>query len=289
MMRRSRLLETDGFNQLARTRNGYCLYNTNDIYVGQSVEKYGEFSQLEASLLEQLLQAGDIVIEVGANIGAHTVGMAKRVGAAGRVLAFEPQRLVFQDLCANIALNSLTNVDCYWAACGKASGSIVVPELDPGQRNNFGGLSLENGRTGRNVQCYALDDFMALPKVKLVKIDVEGMEALVIQGGMRLIAKFKPVLYVENDRVEKSDALIRLIAALGYRMYWHKPPLFNPDNYYADAEDRFPGIVSVNLVCAHRDVPLDFAGLDEVAGAAPSEPLPQDSAQPQRSKGPRWF
>ena len=75
----SRLLDTDGFNQLAKVRNGYCLYNVNDVFVGQAIEKYGEFAWFEAHFLEQLYGSGDVVIEVGANIGAHTVGIAKRV------------------------------------------------------------------------------------------------------------------------------------------------------------------------------------------------------------------
>ena len=128
-MNRSRLLESDGHNQLAKGRNGYYLYNTNDTYVGRAIEKYGEYGGQEARFLEKLCSAGDIVIEVGANIGAHTVVLAGRVGPSGHVLAFEPQRLAFQTLCANVALNSFTHVDCYWAALGAQRGSIAVPEL----------------------------------------------------------------------------------------------------------------------------------------------------------------
>src|SRR4051812_46112945 len=128
-MSRSRLLDTDGCNQLAKGHKGYYLYNIHDIYVGQAIEKYGEYGGLEAEFLEQLCGPGDVVIEVGANIGAHTVGIAKRVGPTGYVLAFEPQRLVFQNLCANIALNSLTNVGCHWAAVGTTQGFVTVPEL----------------------------------------------------------------------------------------------------------------------------------------------------------------
>ena len=56
---------------------------------------------------------GYISLDVGANIGCHTVPFAKLVGESGRVVAFEPQRLVFQNLCANLALNALTNVYVY--------------------------------------------------------------------------------------------------------------------------------------------------------------------------------
>jgi FkbM family methyltransferase len=263
-MSRSRLLDADGFNQLAKGHKGYYLYNIHDIYVGQAIEKYGEYGGLEAQFLEQICGPRDVVIEVGANIGAHTVGLAKRVGPMGYVLAFEPQRLVFQNLCANIALNSLTNVECHWAAVGATQGFVTVPELDFSQRNNFGGLSLVNVRQGRRVPCVTLDDFLGLPRVRLIKIDVEGMESDVITGGKQVIAKFKPFLYVENDRIDKSENLMRLIDGLGYCMYWHTPALFNPHNYYGEAENIYDNIGSFNMFCVHRDIPMVIKDAQEI-------------------------
>jgi hypothetical protein len=65
----------------------------------------------------------------------------------------------------------------------------------------------------------------------LVKIDVERMEREVIEGVRALIERSRPFLYIENDRVEESAALISLIQDCGYRLWWHIPPLFNPDNF----------------------------------------------------------
>jgi FkbM family methyltransferase len=261
---RSRLLETGDFNQLAAGRDGYFLYNRNDQYIGRSIELYGEFSALEMKLFGQICTPGSVVIEVGANIGAHTVGLARLVGPQGRVLAFEPQRLSFQTLCANVALNSLDNVDCFWAALSSQEGFINVPDLNPRVENNFGGLALLGRESGRRVPCLTLDQYVTLPKVDLVKIDVEGMEADVLRGGEGLLKRFKPVLYVENDRLEKSEALTRLIASFGYRMYWHLPPLFNPDNFFANRENSYPNVVSVNMLCMHRDSHIRTTGFDEV-------------------------
>jgi FkbM family methyltransferase len=263
-MSRSKLLETAGFNQLAAAKDGYLLYNRNDEFVGRSVQKYGEFSVLEMKLFEQVCGAGDVVIEAGANIGSHTVGLARLVGSQGRVLAFEPQRLVFQALCANVALNSLTNVDCYWAALGNQEGLVTVPEVDPDRYANFGGLTLLGVQKGMQISCFTLDRFVALPRVSLIKVDVEGMEAEVLRGGEQMLRKFKPLLYVENDRLELSEALIGLIASFGYRLFWHLPSLFNPNNFYGDDENCFPDIVSSNMLCVHRDSGVNLEGLPEV-------------------------
>jgi FkbM family methyltransferase len=263
-MDRARLLDAAGFNQLAQSDAGYLLYNTHDVYIGRSIAKYGRYAGIEARFLERLCAPGDNVIEVGANIGAHTVALAKRVGPQGRVVAFEPQRLVFQALCANVALNSLANVDCHWAALGRTRGRVGVPELDPGRPANFGGVSLA-GLPGRSVPCFTLDDFVSMPSLKLVKVDVEGMEQDVLAGGAKLLARHRPLLYVENDRVERSEPLMRAIDALGYRIYWHTPPLFDPHNPYGDREDVFPNVRSFNLLCVHRERAIEVAGCEPVA------------------------
>src|SRR3974377_1223895 len=141
-MSQSRLLESDDFNHLAKCRGGYLLYNQNDVFIGRAIEKYGEYSGLEMHLFKQICTSGAVVVEVGANIGAHTVGLARLAGPQVGGLAFEPQRLLFQTLCANAALNSLENVDCHWAALGSREGSITVPEINPRQEFNFGGVTL---------------------------------------------------------------------------------------------------------------------------------------------------
>src|SRR5262245_11408475 len=106
------------FNHLSMCRYGAMLYNINDWPVGQSLDAYGGYGVGELHLFLQLICAGDTVVEVGANIGAHTVFLSRMVGETGKVYAFEPQRIVFQTLCANVALNSLTNVHCFHSAVG---------------------------------------------------------------------------------------------------------------------------------------------------------------------------
>ena len=81
------------------------LYSIADIYIGRSLDLLGEFCEDEARLHRDVIGEGDVVVDAGANIGSHTVVYGKAVGPAGRVHAFEPQRLVFQVLCAIVALH----------------------------------------------------------------------------------------------------------------------------------------------------------------------------------------
>ena len=85
------------------------MFNRNDRFIGRSLEHYGEWCESELDLLLRFCGESDVVLDVGANIGSHTCAFAKAVGANGTVFALEPQRLAFQLLCGNIALNVLTN------------------------------------------------------------------------------------------------------------------------------------------------------------------------------------
>ena len=263
------VLDPNGFNELALTRSGPMVYNKNDIYVGGSLSKYGEFSVAEQVIFDQLIKPGMLIVEVGANIGAHTVDLARMVGAHGEVHAFEPQRIVFQTLCANLALNQCTNVFARQVAVGAEPGTIMVPPVDPGTRNNFGGISLGVFAGGESVPTITLDS-LDLPACHLIKIDVEGMEVEVLQGAGKTIDMYRPFLYVENDRESRSEELLTLIERLDYIAYWHLARLYNPNNFAGDPEDVFPGIVSINVFCVPRETKYPVNGLRRVSSATDS-------------------
>ncbi len=247
-----------GYTRLRRCRHGLTVYPLTDRFVGWSLDRYGEFSQGEADLFRQLVKPGQVVAEIGANIGAHTAALAAMVGPGGGVLALEPQRVLFQMLCANVALAGHTNVHTHHAAAGREEGHILVPNIDYGAEGNFGGVTLGEYEKGARVRVARLDDF-GLGACHFLKIDVEGMEGEVIAGAAETIRAFRPVLYVENDRREKSASLIAQLFGLGYRLYWHLPPLFNPDNFLANPENVFGRIVSVNMLCLPEERPRKMA------------------------------
>lgn len=257
------LADFPAFNRLKQCRYGTMLFNMHDIYIGRSLEEYGEFSEGEVELFRQIVRPGQLIVEVGANIGAHTVFLAQAAGPRGTVLAFEPQRIVYQTLCANVALNNLSNVHGFCTAVGKEPGQISVPACDPNRPNNFGGLSLGTYTHGELTPVVTIDGF-SLSRCDFLKVDVEGMELDVLQGAAGTIQKCRPLIYVENDRPEKSVALIRYLDQLGYNMYWHKPPLFNPNNFAGNPVDVFPRIVSINMLCIPKNVLQQMEGFEQV-------------------------
>ncbi|MCU0611612.1 MAG: FkbM family methyltransferase [Candidatus Eisenbacteria bacterium] len=259
------------YNKVKICRHGIMVFNPNDAYLGRSLDLYGEFAEAEIGLLCRTVEEGSVVLDVGACIGTHTLPLAKAVGPTGTIHSFEPQRLMFQTLCANIALNSITNVFAHHAAIGDAFTTLFAPKADPYRQTNFAGFSLRAGPPGEPVPAVTIDA-LGPERVNLIKIDVEGMERSVIEGATETIGRFQPVLYVENDRNTLAGELVACIAGLGYRMYWHTPPLYNPANFMKREENAFGEIASLNLLClpdGGRWRPEDFA---EIEGFSP-EPL----------------
>jgi FkbM family methyltransferase len=241
-------LPSDGFNELAMCRSGPMIFNRHDQYIGASLRKYGEFSNGETTLFREILKPGMMVVDVGANIGVHTVEFSHLVGNEGSVFAFEPQRLVYQTLCGNLALNSCRNVHAYLIAIGETTGEIRVPALSPDRANNFGGLALSDQTIGEPVPMHRIDSF-GLRACHLIKIDIEGMELAALRGATETIARCRPVLYVESDREDLSQPLLDLLAEWNYNVHVHMPPIFSPDNFAGDPEDIFPDLISRNLLC----------------------------------------
>ncbi|MEE3717829.1 FkbM family methyltransferase [Tumidithrix elongata RA019] len=225
-------------------------------FISDFVNFYGEWADLEVSLFLSILEVGDDVIEVGCNIGTHTIPLCQFVGNTGKVIGFEPQRVLYQMLCGNMAINNLTNAYLYHDAVGDMDGEIYVPSQNYDTKGNYGGLSLGSYAFGEKIALRSLDSLEiigSLTKLKLIKIDVEGMEANVIQGAKHLISKFRPFLFVENDRKDKGNALIDLLHDLEYDCYWFCTRRFNPNNFNGATIDITQGIGDYNVLCIPRE------------------------------------
>lgn len=242
---------------------GPMAYLIHDHYIGKSLDLYGEFSPGEADFFSQVLKPGMTALDVGANVGAHSVLFSKLVGRNGLVLSFEPQRVIYQLLCTNLMLNGHIHAKAYHAAAGGTPGTLRVPPVDYLKPANFGSLSLGAWEVGEEVPVMTIDQF-CLPKCHLIKADVEGMESDVLAGAAETIARCKPILYVENDRKEKSKQLVQTIFDMNYRAFWHITPYFKPNNFRGNSENIFGGTVSINLIGIHSSFNIVMEGAREV-------------------------
>ena len=259
--------------QIFKTRSGPMLALTTDFFVGKAIELYGEYCPEEGRILSQGIRPGMNVIEVGANMGAHSVDMA-RACAPGLFYAFEPQPRLFQVLCANLALNNIANARAYPDACGAEPGEALVPLIDYDRVGNFGGVELarESGGEGIKVTVRTIDG-LGLDQCGLIKIDVEGFEPDVLRGAEATIRRCRPVLYVENDRTAQQQQVIDLVASMGYRMYWHAPRLFDPGNFRGETRDIYNNVASLNMLCVPAERNSVVQGLTEIDPANWTSPI----------------
>lgn len=167
------------YTQLLPCRWGWFVGLKSDPFQTGSILTLGEWAPNEVYILQGFLQPGNVVADVGANVGNMMLAFAAAVGPRGRVICFEPQRFPYMCLCANIALNSLMHyVEAHPFAVGESQGTIDVPILDPTQQiTNYGGVSLLDEHTTPTEKVALINlDSLNLPALHLMKVDVEGME-----------------------------------------------------------------------------------------------------------------
>ncbi len=237
-------------------RYGDMTFYRTDKWLGRSLALYSEWSEGEVDLFRAILKPGDVVAEAGANIGAHTIPLAKIVGETGCVYAFEPQPEIYNDfLVVNTTrhyfVSGRSGVKTCQAALGDSKGSVVLEDM---RLDNPGGCAVRRESTafGRTAHQTKLD-LLNLERLDFYKLDCEGSELSALKGSRETIERCRPILYCENDRIEKSEELLLWIHNAGYRIYHHAVPLFNPSNHAGYPVNVFGGIVSMMVLCVPKE------------------------------------
>lgn len=192
--------------------------------IGKCFELYGQYSESEIAMMRAFLREGDVVIDVGANIGDLTLPLSQAVGPTGRVYAFESHPETFNILGANLALNQVRNV--------RTLNYFVARDDSAETASPHYGATAYIGDVWKP-QFMPLDA-LDLAQCTLIKVDVDGHELEVLRSGEMQIERFRPVLYFENDVREASRDLLSFVQQLGYDMYWHPASVFEPDNFFGN-------------------------------------------------------
>lgn len=153
------------------------------------------------------IQEGTI-LDIGANMGSFTIPLAY-YNPQYTFMAFEPQRRVYYQLCANIAINKLNNVLAHNVALGKERTELLIDVPDYDNEPNIGAFSLDKEvrehddylcktkSVKQSINVFTLDRFTFEHNIKLIKIDVEGMELDVLKGGAETLKmnNYPPILF----------------------------------------------------------------------------------------------
>jgi FkbM family methyltransferase len=171
---------------------------------------------------------GKDIIDVGANNGNFAIDFAHMVGDNGKVHAFEPQRIIYYQLCGNVFINGIDNIICKNYAIGEKEGvvEIEVPNYyEDSTYVNFGNVHINNGRQAKKelVEMKMVDSF-EFNDVAFIKIDVQGYEPFVIDGAANTILKHRPFMMVEFEQPNlelfgsNEEKLMNKIRSLGYEL-----------------------------------------------------------------------
>lgn len=173
----------------------------------------GAYEPHVAATLDRLLGAGDVFVDVGANVGYHAFRASPRVGADGRVIAVEANPENARLIAWTIAANSLTNVELVPLALASSRGYV---NFGTHVGSNGGFLPDDDTTTGSGrgtiVPTIALDD-LDLDRVSVIKIDVEGAEAIVVDGATATIERHRPTFVMEFSQEMTSRVSARPPAA----------------------------------------------------------------------------
>lgn len=180
-------------------------------YIREVQMKAGFYEAYELEYLSQYIHSGDLVLDVGANVGNHSIYFSKVCSAD--VIAFEPCKRALKILERNVALNSV-DIKIYPIALGEIEGKGNSLEI---WSDNLGGSPFKVTADGA-ISIMPLDSFTFPKKVAVVKADIEGGEMAMLKGARNLIEKDHPIIQLEALDVEALSQQKDFLEHLGYKL-----------------------------------------------------------------------
>jgi FkbM family methyltransferase len=226
--------------ELCLVRDGMVFLARPAVQVDWHVLFFGTYEPEVRKVFRTVLPLGGVALDVGANVGWHTLLMASLVGASGRVLAIEPNPTLRRRLHDHLCLNDLKQVEVISdiAADTEEMMDFYAPSLNDG--NSGDGHVVKDARRDAAIirlEARRLDTIIAAAKCErldLIKVDVEGFEWRVLQGGENTIAKFRPHIVFEYNAEYASrgggtpEVVANFFQTHGYRLFtigrnWGEP------------------------------------------------------------------
>ncbi len=196
-----------------------------------SIYLLGAFEPVTVAACRRLIKPGDVVLDIGANVGALALPMAQMAGPSGKVYAFEPTDFAFAKLTANLALNPelKARVNAAQTMLTDTAAAVTEPIYSSWPLKGTGALHDKHGgaaesTTGAKPQKLDLA-LNGVPRVDFIKLDVDGFECHVLGGARETLRRHRPVILMELAPyclVERKRSLVELLGILqgaGYRLF----------------------------------------------------------------------
>ena len=184
---------------------------------------YSGTERNEQKIFKSIIKKGDVVFDVGANWGVHTLYFSKLVGSEGRVFSMEPGESAFHELEWHIEGNNLKNVRAFKIALNKEDGESLLINGEATQTNTL--LSAlahaQANQKMERVKVRTLDSLMKecdLKQLNLIKLDVEGSEHNVLLGSENTINHYRPYWIIELHTPEQDVKVSKFLISKGYEI-----------------------------------------------------------------------
>ena len=218
---------------VAETRVGIVQYWPSDVPEGTSIERYGEYRQVELDLLARWIAPGATIMEVAAGIGIHALALARKIGSSGHLLLDEADPLRRQVLEQNLRANGVGNFTL-------VAGNRDRPEA-------------------QQVPGYGTVDDLRLESLDWIKVN-GGADALrVLEGAAATLWRLRPKLLVAARDDEMLNALAARVRDSGYQAFKMETPLFSAHNFNSRSTNVFDGKTVLALLAIPEETQVDVS------------------------------
>jgi len=233
---------------------------------------FGAHEPVTVASYLKLVNPGDTVLDIGANIGSHTLPLAKLVGLTGTVVAIEPTVYAIEKLRKNLSLNTALGsiVRPVHAMLGEATGTPIPDTLPSSwplnQKGDIHPLMGSQEKSTKGARMMSVDDLFketSLKTVNLIKLDVDGFEVAILRGARNTLAEHRPRIVLElaeytlRERGYSLQEILVILSDLDYVLYddhlSKKIPIYH-DNYH-----KYLGSgESINIIALNKKDPLSL-------------------------------
>jgi FkbM family methyltransferase len=231
----SQMEKLDKYLKIVDTKFGKIVVNINDEYIGKSFLYKNYWAEDEIMGISMVLKLKCknkekiLFYDIGSNIGSHSLALSNIFKDKISIKAFEAQSNIYKMFKKTIEINQIKNIKLYNNAVSNKNDELIRIELpDYSKFNNFGAfefhkpyknstnLSITKSGIYEDVKTIKLDNFDE--DVDFIKMDIEGMENIAIDGSKNIINKFRPILYIELLKANNED-IINFFKKNDYRIY----------------------------------------------------------------------
>lgn len=198
----------DNFSTIINYDDNMKMYIKTDSFIEWKTFFFGFYEEDINKIIKNFFKYGFIGIDVGANVGVHTLTMAKlvQIKKDSKIYSFEPHPLIIEKLKKNINLNELDNVEIINKGLSDESGEAILYSFDTeAPHQGIASLYQEHSTSLKNkikIQLVTLDEFALERKMKkldFIKVDTEGNDLKVLKGGKKIIKELRPYIVLEYE------------------------------------------------------------------------------------------